>query len=108
MKYRAFGDFRKGYAHVKNGSGVEDYASSYNDPEGRFYIGVICDGHSDKNCFRSGKGAQFGCESALEILKRFFELYLAQNAESRTLPSGFESRLKTSLNLCWDNSRKIT
>lgn len=105
MKYRAFGDFRKGYAHVKNGSGVEDYAGSYNDPEGRFYIGVICDGHSDKNCFRSGKGAQFGCESALEILKRFFELYLAQNAETRTLPDGFENRLKKSLKLCWD--RKV-
>lgn len=102
MKYRAFGDFRKGYAHVKNSSGVEDYAGSYNDPEGRFHIGVICDGHSDKNCFRSGKGAQFGCESALEILKRFFELYLAQNAESRTLPDGFENRLKKSLKLCWD------
>lgn len=105
MKYRAFGDFRKGHAHVKNGSGVEDYAGSYNDPEGRFHIGVICDGHSDKNCFRSGKGARFGCESALEILKRFFELYLAQNAESRTLPDGFESRLKKSLKLCWD--RKV-
>ena len=105
MKYRAFGDFRKGYAHVKNGSGVEDYAGSYNDPECRFHIGVICDGHSDKNCFRSGKGAQFGCESALEILRRFFELYLAQNAESRTLPDGFESRLKKSLKLCWD--RKV-
>ena len=105
MKYRAFGDFRKGYAHVKNGSGVEDYAGSYNDPEGRFHIGVICDGHSDKNCFRSGKGAQFGCESALEILRRFFELYLAQNAEFRTLPDGFESRLKKSLKLCWD--RKV-
>lgn len=102
MRYRAFGDFRKGYAHVKNGSGVEDYASSYNDPEGRFYIGVICDGHSDQNCFRSAKGAQFGCESAVEILTRFFELYLSQNPESRTLPDGFENRLKKSLKLCWD------
>ncbi len=102
MKYRAFGDFRKGYAHVKNGSGVEDYASSYNDPEGRFYIGVICDGHSDKNCFRSGKGAQFGCESAIEILKRFFKLYFSQNIETRILPDGFENRLKKSLKLCWD------
>ena len=102
MKYRAFGDFRKGYAHVKNGSGVEDYASSYNDPEGRFHVGVICDGHSDKNCFRSGKGARFGCESAIEILKRFFELYLSQTIEARTLPDGFENRLKKSLKLCWD------
>lgn len=102
MKYRAFGDFRKGYAHVKNGSGVEDYAGSYNDPEGRFHIGVICDGHSDKNCFRSGKGARFGCESAIEILKRFFKLYLSQNIETRTLPDSFENRLKKSLKLCWD------
>jgi hypothetical protein len=102
MRYRAFGDFRKGYAHVKNGSGVEDYASSYNDPEGRFYIGVICDGHSDQNCFRSAKGAQFGCESAIEILTRFFELYLSQDPEIRALPDGFENRLKKSLKLCWD------
>ena len=105
MNYRAFADFRKGYAHVKNGSGVEDYASSYNDSEGRFHIGVICDGHSDKNCFRSGKGARFGCESAIEIIKRFFELYFLQNPETRDLPDGFENRLKKSLKLCWD--RKV-
>lgn len=105
MDYRAFADFRKGYAHVKNGLGVEDYAGSYNDPEGRFYIGVICDGHSDKNCFRSAKGAQFGCESAIEILKRFFELYLSQVDENRRLPDGFEDRLKRSVKACWD--RKV-
>ncbi len=105
MDYRAFADFRKGYAHVKNGLGVEDYAGSYNDPEGRFHIGVICDGHSDKNCFRSAKGAQFGCESAIEILKRFFELYLSQADENRRLPDGFEDRLKRSVKACWD--RKV-
>ena len=102
MKYRAFGDFRKGYAHVKHGSDVEDYASSYNDPAGRFNISVICDGHSDKNCFRSGKGAQYGCQSAIEIMRRFFELYLSQSDEVRTMPVGFEDRLKRSLKLCWD------
>ena len=105
MKYRAFGDFRKGYAHVKNGSGVEDYASSYNDPEGRFCIGVICDGHSDQNCFRSSKGAQFGCETAIEILTHFFDLYLKQKEENRRLPNGFENRLKKSIKQCWD--RKV-
>ncbi len=105
MNYRAFADFRKGYAHVKNGSGVEDCADSYNDPEGRFYIGVICDGHSDKNCFRSAKGAQFGCESALEVLTRFFEQYLSQTDENRRLPDSFEDRLKKSLKACWD--RKV-
>ena len=102
MKYRAFGNFQKGYAHVKNGSGVEDYASSYNDPEGRYYIAVICDGHSDKNCFRSGKGAQFGCESAIEILTRFFELYYEQDEKNRKIPEGTEERLKRSIKQCWD------
>lgn len=105
MKYRAFGDYRKGYAHVKNGSGVEDYADSYNDPQGRYYIGVICDGHSDKNCFRSGAGARFGCESAIEILKRFFELYYAQNPEERKIPEAGMERLKRSIKLSWD--RKV-
>lgn len=87
---------------MKNGSEAEDYAAAYNDPEGRYYIGVICDGHSDKNCFRSAKGAQFGCESAVEILSRFFNLYFAQPEECRRLPTGFEDRLKRSLKLCWD------
>lgn len=105
MKYRAFGDFRRGYAHVKNGSGVEDYASSYNDPEGRFCIGVICDGHSDQNCFRSSKGAQFGCETAVEVLTHFFDLYLKQKEENKNLPNGFETRLKNSIKQCWD--RKV-
>lgn len=102
MKYRAFGDFQKGYAHVKNGTGAEDYADSYNDPEGRYFIAVVCDGHSDKNCFRSDKGAQFGCESAIEILGRFFELYFAQDAERRIIPEGIRERLKRSLKQCWD------
>lgn len=87
---------------MKNGSEAEDYAAAYNDPEGRYHIGVICDGHSDKNCFRSAKGAQFGCESAVEILSRFFNLYFAQPEECRRLPAGFEDRLKRSLKLCWD------
>ena len=105
MEYRAFGDFRKGYAHVKNGTDAEDYAGSYNDPQGRYYIGVICDGHSDNNCFRSQKGARFGCESAVEILIRFFELYYGQPDEKRCIPKEKEAeeRLKRSIKQCWDN-----
>lgn len=102
MRYRSFGDYARGYSHVKNGTECEDYACSYSDPEGRYHICTACDGHSDKNCFRSSRGARFGCESAVEILKRFFELYLDQEESERKLSKAMEERLKRGIKRSWE------
>lgn len=102
MGYRTFSGYRLGYSHVRDGSGCEDYAMSYSDKEGRYYICAVCDGHSDKNCFRSGKGALFGCESAIETWIRFFELYYGQNMESQEVSPEMEERLKRSMKQRWD------
>ena len=103
MNYRAFSDYQLGYSHVKNGTVCEDCAMSYNEPNGKFYICVACDGHSDNNCFRSAKGARFGCESAVEILKRFLELYYEEEDREFTFSPKVEERLKKSIKQCWDN-----
>ncbi len=103
MNYRTFDDYQLGFSHVKNGTGCEDYSGSYTDPDGRFHICVVCDGHSDHNCFRSAKGAKYGCESAIEILTRFFELYYEEMERSFVFGQEAESRLKRSIKQCWDN-----
>lgn len=102
MKYKTFSDYAKGYSHVKNNTECEDFAASYSSPDGSYHICVICDGHSDRNCFRSAKGARFGCESAVEVLRRFFELYLEQGEEERQFTFAVEDRLKRSIKQCWD------
>ncbi len=103
MNYRVFDNYQMGFSHVKNNSGCEDYAASYMDPDGQFYICVACDGHSDNNCFRSAKGAKFGCEAGIEILKRFFELYNEESFEVKDISEEKIMRLKKSIKLCWDN-----
>lgn len=105
MEYISFSSHSKGYYHVRAGTDCEDYSASYVDPQGRFAIGVICDGHSDKNCFRSGTGARLGCEAMLEIGCRYFEAYFADGTidfERLADPEAIK-RLKYSIKCCWDD-----
>lgn len=101
MDYKVFSGFQRGYAHVKNDTACEDYAVAYREPDGKFLICAVSDGHSDPNCFRSEKGARFGCEAAVEILTRFFTLYHAQHEKYHEVGSEAEERLKRSIKQCW-------
>ena len=83
MKYSVFSAFARGYAHARESMPCQDYAAHYRDEQGRFAIAVACDGHSDRNCFRSDRGAKFGCEATIEVLKAFFEFYFTLDGESR-------------------------
>lgn len=105
MEYISFSSHSKGYYHVRAGTDCEDYSASYIDPQGRFAIAVICDGHSDKNCFRSGTGARLGCEAMLEIGCRYFEAYFEDGAIEfeRLADSEAIKRLKYSIKCCWDD-----
>ena len=105
MRFRAFGEKHIGHGHVKRNMGCEDYALSYNDPQKRFFIGAACDGHSDNNCFRSAAGARFGCESAIEVLRKLFELYYMQPAESRDGSRINPDRACRAIKQLWD--RKV-
>lgn len=81
MKYLIFSGYSKGYAHTKLGMNCEDFATYYVDPDDHFAIATICDGHSASLCFRSAKGAELGCETAVEILKVFFKNVLSENLD---------------------------
>ncbi|MCR5734736.1 MAG: protein phosphatase 2C domain-containing protein [Lachnospiraceae bacterium] len=103
MKYRAFDSFHIGYSHVKDDQVCEDHSLSCNDGSERYYIAAACDGHSDKNCFRSSKGALLGCEAAKEMLSSFFEKYIEEGLSFSDLPENAIKRLKQSIKQCWDN-----
>ena len=81
MNYTVFSGYTIGQSHVKADMGCEDFADHYVDPEGRYVISVICDGHSDPKCFRSAKGAGLGCNAAIKILKNLFEVYCEERKE---------------------------
>ena len=101
MQYKRFHNYQRGFSHEKYGTGCEDCAGSYADPDGRFCICVACDGHSDNNCFRSAKGAEYGCEAAINILARFLELY-DEEENHIELTEDVQLRLKKSIKQYWD------
>lgn len=58
-----------GKSHVQSGMSCEDYSATYSDD--KVSIIVISDGHGDKNCFRSDRGARFACETAINLCRQF-------------------------------------
>lgn len=58
-----------GKSHVQNGRSCEDYSATYSDDQ--VSIVAISDGHGDKNCFRSDKGARYACEIAITLCRQF-------------------------------------
>lgn len=58
-----------GKSHVQNGLPCEDYSATYSDDQ--VSIVAISDGHGDKNCFRSDKGARYACEIAISLCRQF-------------------------------------
>ncbi len=58
-----------GKSHVQSGMLCEDYSAAYSDDQ--VSIVVISDGHGDKNCFRSDKGARYACEISINLCRQF-------------------------------------
>ena len=58
-----------GKSHIQNNLSCEDYSAHYSDE--KISVIVISDGHGDKNCFRSAKGAKFACEIAINACRQF-------------------------------------
>ena len=62
--------YQIGISHISKGLGCEDFSADYIDEN--IAIAVISDGHGDKNCFRSAKGAELACTVAIDIVKGMF------------------------------------
>lgn len=58
-----------GKSHIQNNLSCEDYSAHYSDE--KISVIVISDGHGDKNCFRSAKGAKYACEIAINACRQF-------------------------------------
>ena len=107
MQYTVFSDHIIGQSHVAEGMGCEDYSAHRSDPNGRFAIGVICDGHSDPRCFRSAEGAKLGCAVVTEALENFFNDYYAmpENVRAEVLTQQKEQgflRLRAAIVTEWN------
>lgn len=61
--------FHIGKSHIQNGLSCEDYSATYSDES--VSIVVVSDGHGDKNCFRSARGARYACEISVNLCKQF-------------------------------------
>lgn len=69
--YITYSGHQIGDSHISKGMQCEDFSADYIDE--KMAIAVISDGHGDKNCFRSAKGAEFACTIAIEKVKEMFE-----------------------------------
>lgn len=58
-----------GKSHVQGGLSCEDYSATYSDDQ--VSIIVISDGHGDRNCFRSDRGARYACEIGISLCRQF-------------------------------------
>lgn len=71
-----------GLSHINNGMECEDYSLSFADDN--LSVAVICDGHGDKNCFRSAIGAKTSCEIAVKKASQF-QQYILNNTDCESL-----------------------
>ena len=64
-----------GYSHIKKNIACEDFSGSFADDRNSFFVASIADGHGEKSCLRSGRGAEFAVQIALKYLQEFAEYY---------------------------------
>lgn len=96
-----------GYSHIRKGTPTEDASAHFSDPQGRYHIAVISDGHGDKNCFRSSFGSVAVVESTMKNLKIFAEglLYDRERYENfvadKTIQQRYISVLTNAIFATW-------
>ena len=71
MSYRSFAYSEKGARHEKDNMPCQDSAMEYMDMNLPAVIVAAADGHGSEECFRSGRGAHFAVECAIECIKKF-------------------------------------
>lgn len=95
-EYQAFHCMETGFSHLK--TGCEDYADSLSG--GGIRIAAISDGHGDRACLRSARGARFAVESALENMEIFANRLREQNRQEELQDPRKRERLLRHLIRC--------
>lgn len=75
MAFIAFHKSVRGYQHLQSGTVMQDCSGSWSSPDGRFHIAVTADGHGDRLCARSDRGASFAVKAAMDALRSFADTY---------------------------------
>lgn len=98
--YIVFNAHKTGASHISRGTQCEDYSASCIDDFAA--IAVISDGHGDKNCFRSGRGARFACDTAIRVTKNTVSTAGAEIAIMNS-PDRIICELEKSIIFNWQN-----
>ena len=100
-EYLVFNAHRIGASHISKGLECEDYSMSYIDDN--VAIAVISDGHGDKNCFRSARGAQLACTTAIQLTRNVCSSEEGINA-IKASPDRIICELEKSIIYSWNRS----
>lgn len=100
--YFTYSGYQIGVSHVSKGFGCEDYSGDYIDSH--IAVAVISDGHGDKNCFRSAKGAQIACSAAIDRVKALFFDYDLAVCELKRSPDRIITELEKAILYRWNCS----
>lgn len=61
----------QGESHKATGKVCQDYSLTWQDPETKATVAVVCDGHGGDSYFRSSVGAEFAAKITLEKVKTY-------------------------------------
>lgn len=84
---KAYFSFSKtviGHLHIQKNIPCEDSSSSFSDPEGRYHIAIVADGHGDPACFRSKIGSQIAVEVSTASLQNFAERFFPSESDMQS------------------------
>ena len=75
--YHSFSFSVIGANHLKHGMPMQDYAINYHSENMAF--AAVADGHGDRDCFRSDRGARFAAECAKDCITGFIQTAAEKN-----------------------------
>ena len=73
-----------GQLHIQKKIPCEDSSGSFSDPEGRYHIAIVADGHGDPACFRSKIGSQIAVEVSTASLQNFAERFFPSESDMQS------------------------
>lgn len=100
--FKTYSGYTVGASHIAKNMGCEDYATTY-DGE-KVCIAVISDGHGDKRCFRSAKGAHIACDISIGCVRKLIEKSADSCDAIRKSPDRIITELERTIIREWNNS----
>ena len=69
--FRTYSGYKVGASHIAKSMNCEDYAATFDNE--KVSVAVISDGHGDRKCFRSAKGAHIACDVSIECVRKIID-----------------------------------